>query len=120
MNVSRTTWAGALAAVGTAIAAIEGLPPKFRLAALALSACGTACLGYWAADSREKPRPPLPLLLLVTLLAALIATTACTIAGFRGSAVIPSFGEYSLEITSGSIGRAPTNTPPPVVATNAP
>jgi len=118
--ISRTTWAGALAAVGTAIAAIDGLPPKFRLAALALSACGTACLGYWAADSREKPQPPLPLFILLSILVLVLTTTGCTIAGFRGSAVIPTFGEYSLEITSGSIGRAPTNAPPPLVATNAP
>jgi len=118
--ISRTTWAGALAAVGTAIAAIDGLPPKFRLAALALSACGTACLGYWAADSREKPKPPLPLFLLLSILVLVLTTTACTIAGFRGSAVIPSFGEYSLEITQGSIGRAPTNQPPQGTNTTTP
>jgi hypothetical protein len=34
--------------------------------------------------------------------------------------VIPTFGEYSLEITSGSIGRAPTNQPPPTTSTNKP
>jgi hypothetical protein len=118
--ISRTTWAGALAAVGTAIAAIDGLPPKFRLAALALSACGTACLGYWAADSRENPKPPLPLFLLLAVLTVVLTTTACTIAGLKASAVIPTFGEYSLEVTSGSIGRAPTNQPPPTINTNTP
>ena len=120
MATSRTSWAGALAAVGTAVAAMPDLPPKFRLAATLCAACGTALLGYFALDN-VPPQGPSGRLPILWLTLALVASAAgCTIAGFRGSAIIPTFGEYSLEITSGSIGRAPTNTPPPVVATNAP
>jgi hypothetical protein len=96
------------------------LPPKFRLAATLCAASGTALLGYFALDNKPPQGPSGRLPILWLTLALVAGAAGCTIAGFRGSAVIPSFGEYSLEITSGSIGRAPTNQPPQGTNTTTP
>jgi len=108
----RTTICGAIAAGAGALATVPGLDARVHLAAVACAAVAVAMLGFFAAEAR----PPssggkLGLFLMAT--GVLVAPSiGCSVQGLRASAIIPTFGQYSLEIPGGSIGRfQPTNQP---------
>jgi len=118
--VSRTSIAGALAAVGTAVAALNGIPNWLRAVAIVLTASGTALLGLWAADANiVKPPPSFRLFLLIALL-VVTAAAGCTLAGLTMDAKHPTFGTYGFALTGGSIGRASNQPPATISITNKP
>ena len=120
MTNIRTTISGAIAAAAGALAAVPGMDSRVHLAAVACAAVAVALLGFFAAES-QPPSGGGKLGLFLAATGALVAPSiGCSVQGLRASAVIPTFGQYSLEIPGGSIGHgqtAPTNS---VIRTNSP
>jgi len=108
----RTTICGAIAAGAGALAAVPGLNDRVHLAAVACAAVAVALLGFFAAEARPPTTPGKLGLFLAATCALVAPSIGCSVQGLRASAVIPTFGQYVLEIPGGSIGRfAPTNQP---------
>ena len=108
----RTTICGAIAAGAGALAAVPGLNDRIHLAAVACAAVAVAMLGFFAAEARPPTTPGKLGLFLAATCALVAPSIGCSVQGLRASAIIPTFGQYSLEIPGGSIGRfQPTNQP---------
>jgi hypothetical protein len=108
----RTTICGALAAGAGALAAVPGLDARVHLAAVACAAVAVALLGFFAAEARPPSSGGKLGLFLATTGVLVAPSIGCSVQGLRASAIIPTFGQYVLEIPGGSIGRYPqTNQP---------
>jgi phosphomevalonate kinase len=102
----RTTIFGALAAAGAAIAALPSMPQSVHVAAVAVSACAVALLGFFAKDAdRTKTIVPIHKLAVISICAVPVVT-ACTVGKLGFNVANPTFGSLDLSIGGGTIGNA--------------
>ena len=106
MTNPRTTIFGALAAAGAAIAALPSMPQSVHVAAVAVSACAVALLGFFAKDAdHAKTIVPIHKLAVISICAVPVVT-ACTVGKLGFNVANPTFGSLDLSIGGGTIGNA--------------
>lgn len=106
MRHPRTTIYGALAAVGTALASVPGIPGWLHTTAIAVAACSIGLVGFFAADRSPTGRSGTHLGIALVALAILITAAGCTVSTFGLGVSSPAFGTVQLDIGGGTIGNA--------------
>lgn len=126
MKFSRTSFFGWVAAAALSADGIAELPHGWHLWARAIAAVAVALVGYHATDAAPPAsgagRGPL----LGLLIASILILTGCQMAQVGFGVKSPTFGEASLTVGGGVIGRpgplpaASLLCPVPTTSTNAP
>ena len=115
-----TTCFGCLAAAAGAVAAVPQVTGTLHLVAAGVAAAAGAAFAFFAKDADKVAPPSTKVLLAGASLGLLLILTGCTIAGFGAHAVIPSIGDYSVQIAGGTIGNRPNTNAIPITVTNSP
>ena len=106
MKNPRTTIFGALAAAGAAVAALPSMPQSVHVAAVAVSTCAVALLGFFAADAIPAKKITPTHALAIIGAATLVIGTGCTVGKLALDVASPAFGSVDLSIGGGTVGNA--------------